>query len=292
MFLMLCAGHAMGQAPESSQLWRVAATSLAVPPALQVGPLAMAWNPAAGRQLGGLSGGLQIVHTSNVLGLSGFLGGIATALGRRAGIGVALGRLDVRDLVRTTTSPSAVGGSIPVYTQYAGLGGQLHLGSFGLGTMLRINDEQFDIIRATGATLDFGIRWTPISRLTIAAATHFLPIDFSKQVTTDYYAGVEYLALQSLSIGSVGANLIARYGIGYRSYDALEHTIGAGILLGSVFGVNAAVTRESAFGSHEWRPAIALFLKVGRYAVDLASSSGLNDVGATYRVGLSIDFVR
>ena len=282
----------MGQAPESSQLWRVAATSLAVPPALQTGPLAMAWNPAAGQQLGSLSGGLQIVHTSNVLGLSGFLGGITTSLGRRAGIGLSLGRLDVRDLVRTTTSPSTVGGSIPVYTQYAGLGGQLHLGSFDLGTMLRVNNEQFDVIRETGVTLDLGVSWTPIPRLTIAAATHFLPIDLSKQVTTDYYAGVEYLALRSLSIGSIGANLLARYGLNYRSYDALEHTIGAGILLSSVFGVNAAVTRESAYGSHEWRPIVSLFLKVGRYEVELASSSGLNDVGATYRIGLSIDFVQ
>ena len=289
---MLCAGHAMGQAPESSQLWRVAATSLAVPPALQAGPLAMAWNPAAGQELGSLSGGLQIVHTSNVLGLSGFLGGLATSLGPRAGLGLALGRLEVGDLVRTTTSPSNVGGSIPVFTQYAGLGGQLHLGSFDLGTMLRIHNEQFDVIRETGATLDFGVRLTPTPRLTIAAATHFLPIDFSKQGTTDYYAGVEYLALRSLSIGSIGANLLARYGLNYRSYDALEHTIGAGILLGSVFSFNAAVTRESAYGSHEWRPTVSLFLKVGRYEVDLASSSGLNDVGATYRVGLSVDFVR
>jgi hypothetical protein len=158
--------------------------------------------------------------------------------------------------------------------------------------MIRVNNEQFDFIRETGVTLDLGVRWTPISRLTIAAATHFLPIDFSKQVTTDYYAGVEYLALQSLSLGSIAANLLARYGLNYRSYDALEHTIGAGILLGSVFGVNAAVTRESAYGSNEWRPIVSLSLKVGRYEVDLASSSGLNDVGATYRVGLSVDFVK
>ncbi|UCD23959.1 MAG: hypothetical protein JSW51_13160 [Gemmatimonadota bacterium] len=252
----------------------------------------MAWNPAAGQIAGGVSGGLEVLHTSSVLGLSGFGGAVTTSVGPRAGVGVVLGRIDIRDLVRTTTSPSTVGGSIPVYTQYAGLGGQLELRSFRVGTLIRINNEQFDVIQETGATLDFGLRWKPIDRLTIAAATHFLPLDFSKQVTTDYYAGIEYLALRSLPIGSISADVLARYGLNYRSYDALEHTIGAGMNLGTVFGVNAAVTRESAYGSGAWRPALSLFLKVGRYEVDLASSSGLNDVGATYRVGLSIDFVR
>jgi hypothetical protein len=285
---MLCAARALGQAPESAGLWRIATGSLAVPPAVQTGPLAPTWNPAAGFESRGLAGGLQIVHTSNVVGISGFVAGLTTSVARRAGLGLVLGRLDVRDLVRTTTSPNTITGSIPVYTQYAGVGGQFSWHSVSAGALLRVNNERFDVIRETGATLDLGVSWLPIPRLKIAAATHLLPIDFSKQETTDYYLGLDYLAVQSARIGTVGASVAIRYGLTYRSYDAFEHSLSTGVFLGSYFGLNAALTREVAYGSHEWRPALALFLRIGSYALDFARSSGLNDLGATYRVGLSI----
>ncbi len=284
----LCTAPAIGQAPESAGLWRIATGSLAVPPALQSGPLAPTWNPAAGLESQGLAAGLQIVHTSNVVGISGFVGGLTASVGQRAGLGFVLGRLDVRDLIRTTTSPHTAAGSIPVYTQYAGVGGQLSWETVNVGTLFRLNNERFDVIRETGATLDFGVSWRPAPRLQIAAATHFLPINFSKQETTDYYAGIDYLVIRSAHIGTVESQVAVRYGLTYRSYDALEHSLSTGIFLGSYFGLNAALTREAAYGRHEWRPALSLFLRIGNYEVDFARSSGLNDLGATYRVGLSI----
>jgi hypothetical protein len=290
--LSLIAVPLAGQAPASAALWRVAAASLAVPPALQVGPLALAWNPAAGPATSGFFGGLEIVHTSSALGISGFSGDVTTSVGRRARLGLALGRLDVRDLVRTSTSPGSVAGSIPVYTQYAGFGGQLNWPTLTAGALLRVNNEQFDIIRETGVTLDLGLNWNPTARLTLAAATHFLPLDLTKQETTDYYAGIEYEVIRAAGVGGVPASLSARYGLTYRSYDALEHGLSAGVVLGSFAGLDIALTREAAYGQHEWRPALALFLRVGHYEVDFARSSGLNDLGATYRVGLSIAFAR
>ncbi|UCG84755.1 MAG: hypothetical protein JSW71_12425 [Gemmatimonadota bacterium] len=283
---------ALAQAPASAALWRVAAASLAVPPALQVGPLALAWNPAARPATSGVYGGLEMVHTSNVVGISGFSGDLTIDVGQQARLGLALGRLDVRDLVRTSTSPGTVAGSIPVYIQYAGVGGQLGWHTVVAGALLRVNNERFDVIRETGLTFDLGISWSATPRLKLAAATHFLPVDFSKQETTDYYAGVEYELIRSAEVGGIPTSVTARYGVTYRSYDALEHGVSAGVLLGGYVGLDAALTREVAYGMHQWRPALGLFLKVGRYEVDIARSSGLNDLGATYRVGLSVAFVR
>jgi hypothetical protein len=286
--LILWASVAFGQAPASAELWRVYATSLAIPAALQAGPLGPAWNPAAGPRDGALLGGLHIVHTSSILGLSGFTGGVTKSVSDRVGLGMQLGRIDIRDLVRTTTSPSSVGGPIPVYTQYLGLGGRLEVHTLELGALVRVNNERFDTIDETGLTLDLGLRFEPHRHIAIAAASHFLPIDLSKQPTTDYYAGIEYEFLSAAQIGSISSSVLARLGTTYRAYGALEPSIGTGIFLGEYFGLNASVTREQAHGLHAWRPAISLFLRVGRYQVGFARASSLNDVGATYRVGLDV----
>ena len=104
----------------SARVRRVVAASLTVPPALQTGAAGIAWNPAGTVSRGRILGGVEVIHTSSELGMSGLIGGLATSLRSRLTLGLALGRLDVRDLVRTTTNPSAAG-SIPVFTQYGGL---------------------------------------------------------------------------------------------------------------------------------------------------------------------------
>jgi hypothetical protein len=231
-----------------------------------------------------------MVHTSTAVGISGFSGDITTSIGSRSRLGLALGRLDVRDLVRTSTSPSANAGSIPVYTQYAGVGYQFSWSQLTAGALLRVHHEQFDVLSETGATLDMGISWNTIPRLRIAAATHFLPLDLGKAEATDYFAGAEYQLVRSTAVGGIPASVAARYGLTYRSYEALEHAVSVGLLLGELVGLDAALTREAAYGRHEWRPALAVFLRVGHFEVDFARSSGLNDLGATYRVGLSAAF--
>lgn len=290
--LILWPNTATAQAPESAELWRVYAASLAIPPALQTGPLAPAWNPAAASREGALVGGLQIAHTSSVLGLAGFTAGATKSVSHRGTLGLQLGRIDIRDLVRTTTDPSRVGGPIPVYTQYLGIGGQLMMGHLQMGALARINNERFDTIDETGLTLDLGLRFQPHRRLLFAAASRFLPIDLSKQSTTDFYAGMEYEFLSASRIGTVSSTVKVRLGTTYRAFQTFEPSVGAGILLGGHFGLNASVAREQAHGVHAIRPAISLLLRVGRYQVWFARASSLNDVGATYRVGLEIAIVR
>lgn len=231
-------------------------------------------------------GGIEIVHTSSELGMSGLLGGLATSVGDRFTLGATVGRLDIRDLVRTTTTPNAVGGSIPVFTQYGGMSGQYDWGPLRLATLARIHHERFDYLSETGFTLDFGATVSATPRLTISGATHFLPIDFSYQETTDYYFGLTYELMTEAALGDVPATIVGRYGATLRSGKRLEHAVGIGMLLARHLELDGLLTRELGDDTAAFRPGLAISLRFGRYLIGLARSSGLNDLGATYRVGL------
>jgi hypothetical protein len=223
--------------------------------------------------------------------MSAVLGGVATSLGSRVLLGALVGRLDVRDLVRTTTSPSSVGGAIPVYTQYLGVSGQYGISLAQVAVLARLHQERFDYLSETGVTFDLGVRVHPTSRLTIAGATHFLPADLSFDAATDYYLGVDYEILPTVPIGTVSASIAGRYGLTFRRSE-YEHALGVGMLLGGRLRLDAAVTREVGYDSHSLRPSIGLSLVLGRYEIGLARSSGINDLGATYRVGLNASIAK
>jgi hypothetical protein len=233
-----------------------------------------------------------VIHTSAELGLSGIVAGVSRSVSGNSAVGLVVGRLDVRDLVRTTTTPTEVGGSIPVYTQYAGVAGRTRYGPVYLGALLRLHDERFDVATENGLTFDLGTRVQMSRRLVVAAATHFLPIDLSRQNTTDYYVGVEYELVSAASIGVTRATVIGRYGATYRSAEALEHGVSLGISLASMVRLDAAVTREVGYEKSELRTGLAVSLRAGRYSMEVARSSGLNDLGATYRIGIDAVILR
>jgi hypothetical protein len=235
---------------------------------------------------------VQVIHTSAEIGLSGIVAEVSRSVAGGSAVGLVVGRLDVRDLVRTTTTPTEVGGSIPVYTQFAGLAGRTSHGPVYLGALLRLHDERFDFATESGLTFDLGTRVQLYRRLVLAAATHFLPIDLSRHNTTDYYVGVEYELVSATSIGLTNATVIGRYGATYRSAEALEHGVSLGMSLANMVRLDAAVTREVGFEKAELRTGIAVSLHVGRYLMEVARSSGLNDLGATYRIGIDAVILR
>jgi hypothetical protein len=200
-------------------------------------------------------------------------------------IGISGGRVDVRDLVRTTSSPASVG-TIPVYEQFVGLAGQYQIRGLAVGGLLRLHDARFDLERDHGFTFDLGARFRASSRLVVAAATHFLAIELGGRETTDYYAGVEYLATPSYSIGGVSAQILVRYGATYSAAERIEHTFGGGLDIGGHFRFDASLVREASYQYAGWRPTMAVSVRVGKYQLGLARSNGLNDLGATYRIGL------
>lgn len=288
---LLVPARGAGQAPQSAGMWRVATASLATPAALQTGPTGAFWNPSTSLGTAALRTSVQVLQTPDAVGLSGILGGIAYAVNEVALLGLTVGRVAVRDLVRTVDSPLTELGSIPVYEQLVGVHGAVRFGAFRLGGMLRGHESRFDADRSTGATLDVGVAVDPLPRLTLAAATHFLPVTLGTHPTADYYAGVGYRAA-ALSLWGYEAELLGRYGLSYRDPGGFEHTIGAGVVVGGWLAIDGAVTREQAYGSSAVRPAFQLGLIVDRYAVSVARGSGINGLGATYRFAVDIDLVR
>ena len=280
------------QAPAAAGLWRVAAASLATPPALQVGATSSFWNPASpdGKRAG--HAGIDVVHTSDILGLSGILLGGSIPLARPLRAGLVLGRIQIRDLVRTTTSPDSEDGSIPVYEQFGGVQIAFQTPAVQAGALIAVHNARFDFESETGITLDVGLRVNPVRRLTLAAASHLLPISFSDDPATDYFAGAEYIVVDRWVVSSLETQLALRYGATYRNSGDLDHTINLGITVNGLVQVDAAVTNESAYGQREWRPGLAVGLRFGRYTVSFSHGTGVNDVGGTYRVGLDIEFPR
>jgi hypothetical protein len=284
--------RAGAQAPAAAELWRVAAASLASHPTLQVGATSSYWNPASPLGQRGVAAGIQVFHTPAALGLSGLLLGGSLPLVGPVRAGLVVGRMQIRDLVRTTTSPDSEQGSIPVYEQFGGAHLAVHSSAFQAGLLLAVHNARFDIESETGFTLDIGFRARPFRRLTIAAATHLLPITLTSEPTTDYYAGAEYVVLDQWKLSTFVARLALQYGATYRNAGDLDHTVTAGFSVNEQVYVDAAVTNESAYGQRQWRPGLALGLRFGRYTVLFSHGTGLNDVGGTYRIGLDVEFPR
>jgi hypothetical protein len=280
------------QAPAAADLWRVTATSLTAPAALQTSTIGVFWNPAPSPTPGGLSLGLAMTQTPDVLGLSGFMGGAGYTPWDPLQMGVIVGLMQVRDLVRTTTSPNSEDGSIPVHELVVGanLGARTPL--VQAGVLVLLHDQRFDVLQETGWTLDAGVRVTPHPRVRLAGATHFLPVDFSRQATTDYYLGIEYVAADSLPVAGTVARIVVSYGSTYRGSGDWEHTLAGGLRVGQAVHISSALTSESAYGQRSLRIGLGVALFIGRYGIDAALGSGLNDIGPTYRVGIDAQLLQ
>jgi hypothetical protein len=280
------------QAPPAADLWRVAATSLSTPPALETGVTAIFWNPAAPIPQASLAAGAQIVQTPDALKMGGVLVGVDKALGAGWNLALLYARMDVKDLVRTTTSPSSEEGSIPVYEQLVGIRTAYSRGPLALGVMLEMHDARFDTEEEGGLTVDAGLRFQPHRRVAFAAATHFFPADFSTTDGTDLYLGIEAVPIESAAIAGTSTLVALRYGATYRASGDLEHVLATGVLINRQVRVDFAATSESAYGQRAWRLGLGLGLRIGRYVIAVARGSGLNDIGATYRVGLDVDILK
>lgn len=287
--LVLAPGALVSQAPPTAGLWRVAGTSLTGPPSLERGAAALFWNPAADPALGRLAVGAQLIQTGEVLGLTGVLVGGHYAARPWLDLGLVLGRMDVRDLVRTSTSPTSDVGTIPVYEQTAGLAAGLRWQGLRIAALLRLHDARFDVLQEGGATVDLGLRFTATPRLRLAAATHFLPVNLRADGTTDYSVAGEYDIVTGGRFLGAPLRVLGRYGASYRPTGDVEHAVGAAAVLAERVRVDAALLGEAGYGDRAWRPVLGVLLRVGRYAVAITRGEGLNDVGATYRIGLDVE---
>ncbi len=288
--LSALAGAVRAQAPASADLWRLTAASLSGPAALETGPTGAFWNPAAAWGSSRVRVGAQVLETPDVLGVGGLLGGVSYRLTSDVAAQLLVARTDVGDLVRTTTSPTSDLGDIPVYEQLVGIGVALRRGVATGGALLRAHNARFDAEHDNGLTLDLGLRAT-LGRCSAAAATHFFPLDVTSRDVTDFYAGGECQPV-SPRVWGTPSRVFVRYGVSARRGGTVEHAFGTGLELEQRFRLDGALVREEEYAEADWRPILAVWFTVGRYAISAARSSGLGGLGASYRIGLDVDVLR
>lgn len=289
--LLVIAPRAAAQVPGWADFWRVANTTLAGPPPLATGPTGMFWNPAAVGDFSGLAAGIAVFQTPDVLGIGGLMAGATQRIGSGGAIGVVLGRLAVDDVIRTTTSPTAQQGEIPVYTQFLSVVAGLALDGVRAGAAVRGHDSRFDSADEDGVTADVGVRVTPTRGLTLAAATHFARPLLREGPGTAYYAGAE-LAITTTTIWGSRFLVIGQYGLAHEERAGMEHTLTAGLALDDRMRIDWGWAREQGYGDASWRSTLALWFRAGRYRIVVARGDGLNGLGATFRLGLQTEILR
>jgi hypothetical protein len=250
----------------------------------------MFWNPAVVAVSPGLAVAADAVLTSEVLGLSGLLAATSFALPGRLHAGVVAGRVEIRDLVRTTTSPNSTGDVIPVYEQFVGADLGMRFAWVQVGIGASFHESRFDVASTSGLTIDAGMRLSPIDRVTVAASTHLLPLDLSANTATEYLAAGEYMFLRRQPADGLHLRATARYGLAYHVRGAWEHVVGLGGELDRRVVLDLALASESGAVSRLWRPSLGLGLRFGGYTIRFAHGLSANDVGGTTRIGLDIRF--
>jgi hypothetical protein len=287
--LLLLAGFApaavTAQGSTGTELWRLAATTLPLPPALATGGTGAFWNPAQPAAGERASFALDVIQTASMVGASGMLAAgrvLVQPLGR---VGLVYGRMGIGDLVRTSLSPDPEPGGIPCYTQSVGLHWSAAARRTTLGATLAYHDTRLDIQSSNRWTFDVGVRRAFGDALTVAAATHFFSHVATDEPAQDVYGGIELRMWHGPLWGSRGA-LHGRYGISTAHGFTADHVLGAGLELGNQVASDLAVAREGSFGDAGWRVVAGVRVALGRYRVSLARHAGLNDVGPAYRVGL------
>src|SRR3989442_4760477 len=182
----------LGQEGAGAELWRVAATTLAQPPALATGGAADFWNPAQPGTGERAALGLEAVSTPATVGAAGVLFTARARLRPVGRVGIVYGRMSVSDLVPTSLSPDPDGGTIPFYTQTVGASWSAARGASALGATLAYRTTRFDYEHANRWTLDVGVRYGVTGALTVGLATRSFSRFAASDAAQDVSAGIDY----------------------------------------------------------------------------------------------------
>lgn len=278
------------QQSAGTELWRLAAVTLPLPPALAASGAAAFWNPAQQMGRARASFALDLIETAPALGAAGVIVTARARVKQLGQVGLVYGRMGIGDLVRTSLSPDPDAGAIPYYTQT--LGGNWSVavgggpgGGTTFGATFAHQDTKLDLTSSGRWTLDLGTRHVVSDALTVAAATHFFSRLATRDPAQDLYGGIE-LRVWHGRLWESRAAVRSRYGISAAHGFTADHLLGAGFELDDQFVADLMVAREGSYGAGAWRVVAGLEVMVGRYRVSFARDAGVNDVGAAYRVGL------
>src|SRR5574341_69196 len=281
-YVLLCfclPGPLPAQAAAGTELWRLAATTLPVPPALAAGGAAVFWNPAQPDGTARAIFGVDAIETPAVVGATDLNASARARAGRLGRLGVVYGRMQIGDLTRTTFTPDPDGGSIPFFTETLGMTWGRDFGATTLGATLAFHDTRLDSRRDERWTFDLGLYRTVGRRLRLAAATHFFSHWTSANPEQDLYGGVEFLVWRGpLWVDGPAASLLSRYGVALAHGFEADHLVGGGLEIGDVFAADLLLAREGSFGYAGWRPVGGVRLLIGKYRLSFARDAGVNDI--------------
>src|SRR5437667_364301 len=222
---LLLAGFApaalWAQRAAGTELWRVAAATLPLPPALGTGGAAAFWNPAQPAIPERASLALELIETAPTVGASGVLTTARVRVRPLGQVGFVYGRMGIGDLVRTSLSPDPDPGTIAYYTQTLGATWGMALGRGGtaLGATVAYQQTHLDAAQSNRWTLDVGARRTFSDAVTLATATHFFSRFATGDASQELYGGLEVRVWHGPLWGARGALaawLAARAEPGYR----------------------------------------------------------------------------
>jgi hypothetical protein len=289
--LLLAAAQAPGQQATGTTLWRVAATTLAVPPALTLGPAAVIWNPAQTQDSARLQLALEAIQTPAAVDATGLIAAIRIPAGSLGQVGLLYGRVGLSNITQTIDSPDPTGSVVPVYTFALGATWSRLVGGTSVGATLAFHETRLDVARADRWTLDVGAsRPFAGDRLRVAAATHFFSSLKTNDPSQDIYAGIEGRIWKGPQT-SDRVVVRGRYGISFAHGFGADHQFGVGAEVAKTISLDLMLAREGGYsdGAHV-RPVAGLRLVIGKYRVTLARDTGVNDLGSTYRVGVDMRF--
>lgn len=288
---LAAAPGASAQAGTGAALWRVAGTTLPLPPALATGAAATLWNPAQRADTTRTTVALEAIQAPVTVGATGVLAALRVRVRRLGHVAVVYGRVGLTDIARTGTSPDPVGGVVPVFTQVAGVNWTRALEGRAptLGATLARHHTRLDAVDESRWTLDVGVAHEVVSGLRVAAATHFLTTISVDDPAQDLYAAIEGRVWRGPLWGGRAA-IVGRYGIAFGHGFPADHWVGAGFALGEAVAVDIAVAREGGYEANGWRPIGGVQVGVGRYRVTLARDAGVGALGSAYRVGVEARF--
>ena len=276
------------QQAAGTALWRLAATTLPLPPALATGTAGVFWNPAQIEDSARTQLGLEGIQTPAAIGASGMIAAVRVRAGSVGQIGFVYGHIGLSDLTRTGDSPDPIG-AVPVYTSALGATWSRRVAGTALGASVAYHDTRLDTAHQARWTLDVGVSRQVASRLRVAAATHFFSSLSASDPAQDVYAGVEYRVWQGPLWGDQ-AVVRGRYGLAFGHGFAADHQLGAGVELGRVVALDVGVNREGSYGTGGWRAAAGVRVTIGKYRITLARDAGVNQLGSAYRVGVDARF--
>jgi len=273
-------------------LWRVAATTLATPPALAQGAAAILWNPAQTQDSARLQLALEAIQTPSAINATGMIGTIRIPAGNIGHLGLVYGRVGLSDIAQTIDSPDPTGTAVPVYTFALGANWSRSLRGTAVGATVAFHETQLGDENDDRWTLDVGAsRSFGGDRVRIAAATHFFSSLTANDPAQDVFAGVE-ARIWNGPVSERGDRTVirARYGISFAHGFTADHQVGIGAELSKIVNIDVLFAHEGGYSGGSWRPVVGLGLAIGKYRIGVARDGGVSDLGSAYRVGVEARF--